>query len=1180
MVAVLAVACLTLQPVSSLIQSAFADTGTGSVSINAAGVPVVENFDTLANTGTANTALPVGWYLTETGGGARDNEQYAADDGAGNTGDTISYGATGAPERAFGGLQSGTLIPIFGAKFTNNTGGPITSLSVTYTGEEWRLGTAARTDRIDFQYSADATDLSTGTYTDVDALDFTTPNTATTGAKDGNVAPNRTTISASITGLSIAAGATFFIRWTDFNASGADDGLAVDDFSITANGTGTTTPSLSVNDVARAEGNNGTTAFDFTVSLSSPAGAGGVTFDIATADGTATIADNDYVARSLTAQTIPQGSSNYTFTINVNGDTTIEPNETFFVNVSNVSGATVADGQGTGTITTDDVTLTPIYQIQGSGNASPFATQIVTTSGVVTGRRSNGFYIQDQTGDSDTSTSDGIFVFTSSAPPASAAIGNAVQVTGRVAEFIPSSEPNTVPSLTEITSPTVSLLTTAQTLPAPVTLTVADTNVNDLNNLEKYEGMRVRVDSLTVVSPTAGNVDENDATATSNGVFYVVMTGTPRPFREPGIQIPDPLPSPTPNPNNIPRFDANPERIRVDSDGQTGAARIEVTTGTVLTNTVGVLDYSFLTYTLLPDAATPPSVGSLSSAVPVPSPLADEFTVASFNMQRFYDTTNDPATSDVVLTPVAFNNRLNKASLAIRNVMRSPDVIGIEEAEAGLTVDSSVLQIVADKVNSDTVAAGGANPNYQAYVVRGNDIGGINVGFLVKASRVTVVSVTQFGKNATFTNPLNTQQETLNDRPPLVLQATVPQPSGGALPVTVIVNHLRSLIGIDDEVDDPGTTAFDPPGPRVRAKRRAQAEYLANLIQERQIADPGENIISVGDYNAFQFNDGYVDSIGTIKGTPTPADQVVLASPDLVNPDLIDLIDTLPAEQRYSFLFDGNAQVLDHELVNANLLPRFTRLAFARNNADFPESFRGDANRPERITDHDMPVAYFTLGDTLAAAGATLTNESCPAANNAADPGERVTVSLGITNSGANATSNLTATLLPSANVIAPSGPQTYGAVASGTSASRAFTFTANGECGQTITLTLQLQDESINRGVVTFDLTLGCNTACATTRLVTTSVLERSGSDVVATVTVQNQGVVAASAVTLTQATLGVANGAPLPQPFGSIPPGASASFIVTFPNPGAVGDTRLLRLSGTYTGGTFSSTKRVTLP
>src|SRR5439155_8739577 len=99
-----------------------------------------------------------------------------------------------------------------------------------------------------------------------------------------------------------------------------------------------------------------------------------------------------------------------------------------------------------------------------------------------------------------------------------------------------------------------------------------------------------------------------------------------------------------------------------------------------------------------------------------------------------------------------------------------------------------------------------------------------------------------------------------------VLRATITEPSSprhGAIttfPITVIVNHLRSLSGLDDHVY----------GNRVRTKRRAQAEYLANLIQSRQTADPSERIVSVGDYNAFQFNDGYGDSIGTINGTPTP----------------------------------------------------------------------------------------------------------------------------------------------------------------------------------------------------------------------------------------------------------------------------------------------------------------------
>jgi hypothetical protein len=112
-------------------------------------------------------------------------------------------------------------------------------------------------------------------------------------------------------------------------------------------------PTLTINDVTVSEGNAGTTNFTFTVSLSAPAGPGGVSFDIATANGTAT-AGVDYVAQSLTGQTIPAGSSTYTFTVQVNGDTLNEPSETFFVNVTNVTGATVGDGQGLGTITNDD----------------------------------------------------------------------------------------------------------------------------------------------------------------------------------------------------------------------------------------------------------------------------------------------------------------------------------------------------------------------------------------------------------------------------------------------------------------------------------------------------------------------------------------------------------------------------------------------------------------------------------------------------------------------------------------------------------------------------------------------------------------------------------------------------------------------------------------------------------
>jgi hypothetical protein len=220
----------------------------GSVTITTMGSPYTQDFDTLSNVAgsTTNALLINGWYLTESGGGARDNEQYAVDTGGSTTGDMYSYGAAASTERALGELRSGTLIPLFGASFTNNSGSTITSLSVSYTGEEWRLGTAGRTDQINFEYSTNATDLTTGSWTAVPALSFVTPDTVTVGAKNGNAAGERTALSATIAGLSILNGATFWIRWTDVDATGAEDGLAVDDFSLTPFGaTAVTLTSLS-----------------------------------------------------------------------------------------------------------------------------------------------------------------------------------------------------------------------------------------------------------------------------------------------------------------------------------------------------------------------------------------------------------------------------------------------------------------------------------------------------------------------------------------------------------------------------------------------------------------------------------------------------------------------------------------------------------------------------------------------------------------------------------------------------------------------------------------------------------------------------------------------------------------------------------------------------------------------
>jgi hypothetical protein len=300
-----------------------------------------------------------------------------------------------------------------------------------------------------------------------------------------------------------------------------------------------------------------------------------------------------------------------------------------------------------------------------------------------------------------------------------------------------------------------------------------------------------------------------------------------------------------------------------------------------------------------------------------------------------------------IVTKEAFALRLKKISGAIREYLQMPDIIGIIEAE-----NLSALKRLAEKINEDAVATGKPNPKYEAFLIDGNDGRGIDNGFLVKTSRVEVVSVKQFGKDEKYENPVRKSESALNDRPPLVLEARITNAkTNKPFPVTVIVNHLKSFNGYNDEKD----------APNVRLKKRLQAEYLAKLVNERQKANPSERILLIGDFNAYQFNDGIVDVIGAIKGTPAPKDQVLNPSEDYLNPDLSNLVDLIKADQRYSYSYDGNAQVLDHFIANDAMKKHLAGFGYLRVNADYPETLRGDTNRVERFSDHDIPVGYFTF---------------------------------------------------------------------------------------------------------------------------------------------------------------------------------------------------------------------------
>jgi uncharacterized delta-60 repeat protein/uncharacterized repeat protein (TIGR01451 family) len=212
----------------------------GGVSLNTIGVAATQNFNTLPASGSAtwtNDSTIPGWYHARTGTGTT----IVANDGSSNAGNLYSYGTGTNTDRALGSVGSGGATAgnfFWGVILTNNTGGPVTALTVSYTGEEWR-NSAAAAQTVAFSYLTGAS--LTGSLADFQAagtnvtqLDFTSPVTGgTAGALDGNAAANRTAKSFTITGLNLANGAQILLRWSDPDHTGNDHGLSIDDFSVT-----------------------------------------------------------------------------------------------------------------------------------------------------------------------------------------------------------------------------------------------------------------------------------------------------------------------------------------------------------------------------------------------------------------------------------------------------------------------------------------------------------------------------------------------------------------------------------------------------------------------------------------------------------------------------------------------------------------------------------------------------------------------------------------------------------------------------------------------------------------------------------------------------------------------------------------------------------------------------------
>ncbi|TDI83918.1 MAG: T9SS type A sorting domain-containing protein, partial [Caldithrix sp.] len=554
--------------------------------------------------------------------------------------------------------------------------------------------------------------------------------------------------------------------------------------------------------------------------------------------------------------------------------------------------------------------MAEIFEIQGSGLTSPLEGQnVLTEDNIVTALGTNGFFMQtpDARDDADPETSNGIFVFLSAAP--SVAVGDQVDVSGQVVEFFNLTEISTIPD-------SVSIDGSGNPLPAIVTL---DENTPSPNQpqpdteLERYEGMIVFFDGVaTAPSDRFGDVP--------------VVANDERAFREPGIEFPG-LPG-------LPVWDGNPEVFEINPDGL-GLPDAEVFAGQTVT-AQGPLSFSFGDYQVLPASLTLGPAPSLPRAVRASG--FTEFTIATQNMFRFFDDEDDPAIGEPVTDPVEYANRLNKFSLLIREELGAPDILAVQEVE-----NLNALQDLADKIQSD-------DPNlvYTPFLEEGNDIGGIDVGFLV-LNTVQVNAVTQLGASETFINPLTGMPDILHDRPPLLLDG-VYAGNGFLFPIKVLGLHQRSLSGIDSPSQ----------GPRVRAKRDAQATSVSLKVDSLQTDDPDVNLVVTGDYNAFQFTDGYVHVLGQIQGTPAGPTEALIPGTDQVDPDLTNHVLSLPVDEQYSFIFGGSSQVLDHMLTSEALGRFVTDIAFARGNTDAPDSFGDDGTTSLRSSDHDGLVLYIS----------------------------------------------------------------------------------------------------------------------------------------------------------------------------------------------------------------------------
>jgi uncharacterized protein len=557
-----------------------------------------------------------------------------------------------------------------------------------------------------------------------------------------------------------------------------------------------------------------------------------------------------------------------------------------------------------------------IWQIQGSQEEpNCLRKRITTENNIITAVGIRGFFIQTpaERSDNDITTSDGVYVSTN-LPPAryDIKVGDLVNVTGRIVEFYFLTQIEAAPTRVEIIS-------SDNPLPEPIDLTTVDLTPGTPHPLERYEGMYVQIINLPAVAST-NKFDE----------FGVTLDGSGRAFREPGIEIDD---TPQLAGLGLPEWDLNPQLLEIDP-AEMGLPVEQIALGSRAT-AKGGLSYSYLDYQLWPSEIEVFPVEY--EARPVRERQEGEFIIATQNVENLFDIIDDPDRDDSVFDDYVprdegeYQIRIAKASQHIRIILGAPDILAIQEIENQNVVNNLVEQIQADDPSLQ----------YTGCIFEGHDGRGIDNAYLVRTDRVNLVDCQQMP--GAYEARARDGGD-LYGRPPLVLEAELIT-ADGVFPITLINLHIRSLNGGETQ--------------RVQDKRMMQAVGVAEYIQGRVDENPDINLVVLGDLNAFQFTDGLVDVVGIISGDFDPAEAMTAPAEDTLEPNLINQVMRVAEDDRYSYVFSSNSQVLDHILTTPALDAYVSDAQFSRGNSDALTIWYLDLDKGSmRISDHDGFVIY------------------------------------------------------------------------------------------------------------------------------------------------------------------------------------------------------------------------------